>query len=129
MSGRVPGALILIVEDEWMIASLIEEFVVKAGYRVVGPAAYLSEAVELASREPIAAALLDIELSGGEQAYPVAEALMARDIPFAFISSQPRQEIDPAYRALPHIGKPFRPEGLLSMLSDLIRDEGAADSR
>jgi hypothetical protein len=73
--------------------------------------------------------LLDIELRGGEQAYPSAEALKARDIPFALISSLPWQEIDPAYGALPQIGKPFHPEALLSMPSDLICDEGAADSR
>jgi DNA-binding response OmpR family regulator len=113
---------ILVVEDEWMVASEIESLILSAGYQVAGPAADLERALELASKEPIAAALLDIELSGGDQVYPVAEALMARDIPFAFISSRPRDEIDPAYRYLPHIGKPFDAQALLSTLSDLIRD-------
>jgi CheY-like chemotaxis protein len=114
------GAPILIVEDEWFIAAHIADLIVAAGYRVLGPSGHLAEAVELASREKIAAALLDIQLSGDDQVYPVAEALMARDIPFAFISSRPRQEIDPAYRDLPRLGKPVERDALVALLAELV---------
>jgi len=121
---RTSGAHILLVEDSWIVACQIEAIVLEAGYTVVGPTGYLAEAIEIASTEQIAAALLDIEISGGDHTYPVAEALMARGIPFAFISSRPRREIDPVYRDLPSIGKPFRPAALLATLSELVGDHG-----
>jgi DNA-binding response OmpR family regulator len=129
MGQRTSGAHILLVEDSWIVASQIEAVVLEAGYCVVGPTGHLAEAIEMASTERIAAALLDIELIGGEQAYPVAEALMARGIPFAFISSRLRREIDPVYRDLPSIGKPFRPATLLATLSELVGDHGINKGR
>jgi DNA-binding response OmpR family regulator len=117
------GEPILVVEDDWMVASLITETIVDAGYQVVGPTAHLDQALELASKEEIVAALLDIELAGGEQSYSVAEVLMGREVPFAFLSARPRLEIDPAFRDLPHIGKPFEPASLLSALAALVGEQ------
>jgi DNA-binding response OmpR family regulator len=127
MDHRVGDALVLIVEDEWFIAAHIAELILAAGFRIVGPTGHLAEAVELASREPIAAALLDIQLSGGDQVYPVAEALMARDIPFAFLSSRPRRDIDPVYRDVPCLGKPVEREALLAMLCELVGVQTESD--
>ncbi len=94
MDLRIAAGSILVVEDDWLIADQIETLVVAAGYKVIGPTGHPAEAIELAAREQIAAALLDIELSRGDQSYPVAEALMARGVPFAFVSSLCRRKID-----------------------------------
>ena len=123
MGQRTSATLILIVEDDWVIASQIEALLLDAGYKVVGPTGHLADAIEMALKEPITAALLDIELTRGDLVYPVAEALMGREIPFAFISSRPQLEIDPVYRGLPCVGKPFAPEALLSALRNLVSDD------
>lgn len=116
------GAAVLVVEDDWMIAEEIESVLVAAGYDVVGPTGHLDEAIGLASGEPITAALLDIQLIGGDLVYPVAESLMAREIPFAFITSRAARDIDPVFRYLPRLSKPFTREDLLSVVSTLVAD-------
>lgn len=117
---------ILVVEDDLLIATEITSFLVAAGYQVVGPTGHLGEAIELAATKSIVAALLDISLSDGDQVYPVAEELMAIDIPFAFISARALEEIDPVYRYLPRIAKPVLREVLLSTISDLLSEQAAA---
>lgn len=118
-------ARILIVEDEWTIASMIGSIVTGAGYAVLGPAGHLDSALALATSEPITAALLDIELGAGVQSYPVAKILQDHSIPFAFVSSQPPDQIDGAYAGCRLVRKPFEAAELVKVLSDLVRISGA----
>lgn len=125
MNQHNPSPPILVVEDDLLVATEIASFLVAAGYQVVGPTGHLEEAIEFVASKPIAAALLDISLSDGDQVYPVAEELMAGDIPFAFISGRAFEEIDPVYRYLPRIAKPVIREVLLSTISDLLAEQAA----
>src|SRR5215207_3626023 len=68
---------ILVVEDEAMIAMLVEEMVLDFGSEVVGPAAKMEEALRLASDASLDAAILDVNV-GGAVVYPVADLLRAR---------------------------------------------------
>ncbi|MFE0757019.1 response regulator [Inquilinus sp. NPDC058860] len=119
-------ARILIVEDEWTIASMIASIVTGAGCDVVGPTGSLGTALALATSEPITAALLDIELGPGIQTYPVAKALKDRGIPFAFVSSRAPDQIDRAYAGYRLVPKPFQDEELVQVLADLVRISGPA---
>jgi len=103
-----------------MIAEAIASALADAGYVVVGPAGRLSEAVALATGTALSAALLDIQLEKGMYVYPVANILAERQIPFAFVSSHPPEQIDEAYRDRPHFRKPFQPEALVGFLADLL---------
>lgn len=76
-----PGALILIVEDNPIIALDMAFAVEDVGGIVVGPAASIKEALVLIERQSIAGAILDVNLVDGEIS-PVAERLMSDDIPF-----------------------------------------------
>src|SRR5215210_5577437 len=64
-----PRCRILVVEDEAMIAMLVEEMVLDFGSEVVGPAAKMEEALRLASDASLDAAILDVNV-GWAVGYP-----------------------------------------------------------
>jgi len=73
---------ILVVDDEALIAMLLEDMLLDLGCRVVGPASTVMKSMALieAEGERIDGAFLDINLRG-ELVYPVADALAARNVP------------------------------------------------
>jgi len=113
MSARKPGSLagrrILVVEDEPLVAMLIEELVAEDGGIVVGPAPTLLAAEALIAADKLDGALLDVNVCGRE-VYPLAEALARDGVPFVFVTGYGAQGHPPQYRQHPTIQKPFRPE-------------------
>jgi CheY-like chemotaxis protein len=79
--SALAGKRVLVVEDEAIIAGMIEDMLTDLGAVVVGPAGTLAKAVELASREAIDAAMLDVNLRS-ERIDPVVETLRGRGVPF-----------------------------------------------
>jgi CheY-like chemotaxis protein len=114
------GRRILIVEDEAMIALLIEDVLTDLGSTVVGPASRVEEALEFARSAEIDLAALDLNL-GGDPVYPVAEALAGRGIPFVFMTGYGQLGIAERWRGRPSIAKPFRPTQLASFLRDALK--------
>lgn len=78
------GRRILIVEDEFVIAADLAHYFEQLGAEIVGPAGSLAGAFALVQRAE--AAVLDINLAG-EPVFPVAEALLARSVPFVFFTA------------------------------------------
>jgi len=111
---------ILVVEDHGVMALELEEAIRKHGGFVLGPAARVSDALALIDTTQCDAALLDIKLQYGETAYPVAERLCAKRIPFAFVTGWDR-EFGGRYGDAPVLRKPFGEaelDGCLRMLID-----------
>ena len=77
------GKRILVVEDEALIAVMVEDMLMEMGSDVVGPAATIDAALALARVEEIDAAILDVNVRG-ERIDPVAETLIARGVPVLF---------------------------------------------
>ena len=96
--GCLSGAHILVVEDEVLVAMDIESVLEDEGATIVGPAYTVAQALKLASREDISAAILDLRLSN-DSVGPVAQLLAERRIPFVFYSGQPTS--DPLRAAWP----------------------------
>lgn len=65
---------ILIVEDDWLIASGYVRPLAKAGYEVVGPFAYVEPALQAVEEQPVTVGLLDLNL-GSRNSLPVANLL------------------------------------------------------
>ena len=103
-----------------MIALLLEEMIAEIDCQVVGPVARLSKALELARKEAIDVALLDINVDG-KDVYPVAEVLTARGIPFAFVTGYGREGLRESYRGSPTLAKPFRRQDLQKLLEEISR--------
>jgi CheY-like chemotaxis protein len=97
---------ILLVEDEAIIAIMIEDVLADLGCEVVGPAANVPEAIRLAKSEQLAGAFLDVNL-GGASIYPVADLLSARRIPFVLVSGYGVGGIDPRLVGTPVLSKPI----------------------
>lgn len=98
---------ILVVEDEMMIAMLMEDFLEEFGCTIVGPVANIEKALLLIKTETIDGALLDLNL-GGNAAYPVADELTRRRIPFIVVSGYGDEELSGGYNGRPRLPKPFR---------------------
>lgn len=77
------GKRILVVEDEALIAVMVEDMLAEMGCEVVGPAATIESALAFSRSEVLDGAVLDVNVRG-ERIDPVAEALMSRGIPVLF---------------------------------------------
>lgn len=100
------GRRILVVEDDILIAMLIEEILQDLGCVIVGPVATLDAALRLAGDAALDAAMLDVTIRGGH-VYPVAERLRARGIPFILASGYGDWALPEAFRDMPRLTKPF----------------------
>jgi CheY-like chemotaxis protein len=120
MGCSLRGLKVLVIEDEYLIASLIEELLESAGCTVLGPIPRLSDALAAARSETCTAAVLDVNLAG-QFVYPVAEILDQRKVPFVFMTGYGRGGLPQEYVDRPIIGKPFKNDELISALSQLIK--------
>ncbi len=116
---------ILVLEDEMMVAMLLEDMLADLGCRVLGPVSTVAPALALLASNTVDAALLDVNLSYGQSGYPVAEELTARGIPFAFVTGYGANTLNPQYRGRPALQKPFHmaalTEALVAMNSAPVR--------
>lgn len=100
------GLRILMVEDDIVIAMLLELLLQDLGCELVGPASTVPGALALLAGEKPDAATLDVNL-GNEQVYPVADALKQAGIPFVFVTGYGGEGLAEAYRSQPTIKKPI----------------------
>jgi DNA-binding response OmpR family regulator len=111
--------VVLLVEDEFLIALDLEWLLERHGWRVLGPAATVAQALRLLEQdeEPPDAALLDVNLRG-ELVTPVAAALRARGVPFVLASAYDRVDLGvPALAGAVNVGKPTDERRLLVALA------------
>ena len=104
---------ILVVEDEFLIALDIVAALEAGGFVAVGPLASIDEALDALEGGEIDGALLDANL-GGHSVGPLADALAARGLPFAFVSGYGREQLPPRHRDAPLVRKPFTNAELLA---------------
>ncbi|MCW8087841.1 response regulator [Roseococcus sp. MDT2-1-1] len=106
----------LVVEDDYTLASALARSLEAAGVRVVGPVGTLSAALRMLEREEgIAAAVLDVDLHG-ELVFPVASILWRRRLPFVFAGAFRRAGVPLAFRAVPWLPKPVPLDQALHLL-------------
>jgi PAS domain S-box-containing protein len=97
---------VLLVEDEALVAMMIQECLTEYGHSVVGPIGRAAEALAAAKQGEFDAAILDINLSDG-MAYPVAEILSQRGVPFAFVTGYEADTVDERFSKVPVLQKPI----------------------
>ena len=110
-SDEVAGRRILVVEDETIIAMVIEDVLQDLGCVVVGPVGKLDAALRLARDEALDAAVLDVTIRGGD-VFPVAELLIARGVPFLLSSGYGDWALPKELQNLPRLTKPFTAQEL-----------------
>ncbi|WP_297803369.1 response regulator [uncultured Brevundimonas sp.] len=106
MSDALAGRRVLIVEDESLVAMLLETILEDLECQIVGPAGSVEEGVNVAKAQDIDAALLDVNVAG-QYVFPVAECLKERGIPFVFSTGYGEGGLPDQWRGHPTIQKPF----------------------
>lgn len=107
------------VEDEALVAMLIDGMLSDLGFAVVGPAARLAQALEIAKTEPLDAAVLDVNLAG-EPSFPIADVLRDRQIPFIFATGYGASGIADRFKGVTVLQKPFQVHHLEQALSAIL---------
>ena len=102
---------VLLVEDEALVAMMIQESLTEFGFHVIGPVCTVSEAEAVAKDGQSEAAVLDINLGDG-LVYSVAEILAARGVPFVFVTGYDAESVDSRFREIPVLQKPIEREML-----------------
>lgn len=116
------NSLVLVAEDEAIIALDVAMAIRDAGGQVAGPAASVKQALALIDTMPITAAILDVNLSDGDVS-PVAEILLAAGIPIILQTGVGLPaELIARYPDLPVQIKPCPAESLVAQLAMLIAD-------
>lgn len=116
MEKSLDGLRVLVIEDEPIIAMLIEDMLADLGCIVIGVASRFEEAMGQVSSPTFDAAILDVNL-GGDQTYPIAAALAERGIPFAFSTGYGAAGVPEAFQIFPILAKPFRRSDLEQTLA------------
>jgi CheY-like chemotaxis protein len=122
MTGPTPNAAgrrILVVEDEMLIGMLLEDMLADLGHEVIAIVPRLKEALAAVELQAFDVAILDVHLHG-ESAYPVAEALIARNIPFVFATGYGERGLPENYRSRPVLQKPFAKDDLERVLKTIF---------
>ena len=110
---------ILIVEDEPLIAMMIEDFLDVLGKTLAGTADTVDAALALIARGGVDAAILDVNLRGGEKSFPIAEVLAANGTPFVFATGGSHDAVAENFRDRPTLAKPFTMDGVAKALEAL----------
>ena len=111
-------AKLLVVEDDVLIRTLLADMLCEIGYTVAAEAASIDEALEATRKTDFDLAILDANLEG-RSVSPVADALVARDIGFVFVTGYGDHEL-PAYRDRPTLRKPFQMDALERALQERL---------
>ena len=110
---------ILIVEDEPLIAMMLEDFLDALGKEVAGTADSVAGALDLVAAGGIDGAILDVNLRAGEQSWPVADALAAAGVPFLLATGGGDASVIDAHKGRPVLAKPFTMDGVERALAAL----------
>jgi DNA-binding response OmpR family regulator len=115
---------ILVVDDEPLIAMMVEDWLGELGYETIGPAHSVASALGLINDRELDRAILDVSL-GGENSYSVAEVLTTRQIPFAFATGHGASNVDARYRNALMLAKPFDFDAVKGVIGRMFDGTGA----
>ncbi|WP_046117119.1 response regulator [Ensifer aridi] len=113
---------VFLVEDEALVAMLIEDLLHDMGHDVGPVASRIEDALGTARNGHFDVAIIDLNLDG-RSSYPIADILLERGVPFIFATGYGASGLDPRYSGTPVLVKPFAAtelENILSMLQERI---------
>jgi DNA-binding NtrC family response regulator len=124
MTEALQGRKILLVEDSPVVSDFAQEALTELGCEVVGPAANMASARELAQEAEIDGAIVDLRIRG-DKSFPICEILAARGVPFVLTSGYADWTMPEALKERPQLPKPYTIGDVEAALGKLF----ATDSR
>jgi len=120
MTQALEGRTILVVEDESLVAMLLETILEDMGCATLGPVSTIDEALAvIADGSAFDGALLDVNVAGKE-VFPVAAALKERGVPFVFSTGYGEGGLPEEWRGHPTIQKPFTEDAVQQALMRVL---------
>jgi DNA-binding response OmpR family regulator len=114
------GLRILVVEDEFLVAMLVEEMLQDLHCEIVGPISTLEEAIATVRRNHLDGALLDANLNG-KNSSPVADELRSHEVPFILVTGYGGHRADPPVLArAPRVRKPVNFDELADRMTEIF---------
>jgi CheY-like chemotaxis protein len=108
---------VLIVEDEGLVAMMMEDLVRELGVRDVHICSDVASALALVETAEFDCAVLDLWVRDGSS-IAVADALAAREIPFLFSTGSSADALEKRHSHRPALGKPFSDDDFKRILLD-----------
>ncbi|WP_374469646.1 response regulator [Phenylobacterium sp.] len=121
------GLRVFIVEDEPLVAVVLQDMVVDSGGEVAATAQSVVDALAKMDLQPFDMAVLDVDLAG-RSCHPVAAELRRRKIPFLFASGSGEHALHPQDAGAPVLHKPFAEGDLMRAMTALQPRPGSAGS-
>ncbi|HEY2895205.1 MAG TPA: response regulator [Pirellulales bacterium] len=122
MAQNTKKLSILVVEDEGLVAMLIEDMLMEMGHVVAAVVAHMPDGVDLARDGKFDLAIIDVNLDG-QPSYPIAEILRRRGIPFIFATGYGAKGLDAEFVGTPTLAKPFASADLEKLLLRLVKSD------
>lgn len=112
------GMSVLVVEDEYYLAMEMAEQIERVGGSVLGPFATADDGLAgLSGRKPDCA-LVDINTGEGPS-FVLADALLARALPFAFLTGYDAGSVSDRFSGIERVEKPAQTRTVIEALSRL----------
>ena len=114
----MPGTKsILIVEDEPLIAMMLEDFLDALGHQVAASCDNVADALGEVASGSFDVAIIDVRLKDCEQIWPVADALADAGKPFVLATGGHVEPPPPRHAAAPVLAKPYTMDAIEPVLA------------
>ena len=114
------GKRLLLLEDDYYLATDAREWLEEAGAEIVGPAANGRQALSLLSASEVDGAVLDINVGSGPN-FDVARELSGRSVPVLFATGYDRSILPPEFQNSPRVEKPFGGAQLVGAVQAMLK--------
>ena len=116
-SGVTEPRSILIVEDEPLIAMMLEDFLESLGHRIAGSCESVPDALARVGEGGFDIAILDVNLKG-ERIWPVADRLIEMGVPYILATGGHIEPPPAAHANAPVLSKPFTIDAIEPALNE-----------
>ena len=118
------AASILIIEDEPLIAMMLEDFLESLGHRVLATVEGVSEALARLDEGGVDIAIVDVQLKDGEKAWPIADRLADAGIPFILATGGHIEPPPERHAGVPVLSKPYTIDAVEPALEAAFATQG-----
>ena len=108
---------VLIVEDEPLIAMMLEDFLDSLGHSVAGTVETVADALARIDEGGFDVAIIDVHLKGGEHVWPVADRLVSKGLPFILATGGHIEPPPAEHAAAPVLSKPYTIDAIEPVLA------------